>query len=316
MKLRVIFLKKKHIYYAVLTSIILILLIILLLSKKTSPTFNTLVANNKLVQADLNGDGKKDILYIKTEKDKYYMEVNTGEKSLYLEPDKKLPTSGTFDEFNPLKVTLMDITRDKTPEIFIQSSQKETPVQHVFLWNNGGFQDIFCGSNSIIGFADVSNNKTPKFLSGKLTANKIEIATYMYMHDKNKLENVVFNYKDNFMGRDSIFSLIKYIEALPGNEGNKPSNIFYPGLSGQDISVIGKLSGENNTYIFQNCVFKDNKSDKNGEISEIIWTLNFKAVSNISKDKIKNYTLNVTLKPQGNADENNYYKVNSINLEQ
>jgi hypothetical protein len=317
MKLRVVFLKRKHIYYAVLMLGILLLLVVLLLSKKPTPTFNTLVENNKLMQSsDLTGDGKKDILYIKTEKDKYYMEVNTGEKSLLLEPDKKLPTVGLYDLNNPLKVTLMDVTRDKTPEIFVQASQKETPVQHVFLWSEGKFKDIFCSSNSIIGFSDSSNNKSPKFLSGKMGANKIELSTYMFMHDKSKLENVAMNYKDNYMGKDSIFAFIKYIEALPANEANKPANIFYPGLSGEDLAVIGKLSGENNTYSFQNCVFKDSKSDKNGEVSEILWTLNFKGVSNASKDKVKNYSLNVSLKPQGKAEENNYFRVYSIELQQ
>lgn len=316
MKFRVIFLKRKHIYYAALVLTILVLLVILLATRKTSATFNTQVANNKMLQADLNGDGKKDILYIKTEKDKYYMEVNTGDKSLYLEPDKKLPTAGIYDEFNPLKVTLMDITRDKTPEIFVQSSQKDSAVQHVFIWSDGKFKDMFCGSNSFIGFSDCSNNKSPKFLTGKMNAAKIELSTYMFMPDKNKLENISFNYKDNYMGKDSIFSFIKYIESLPGNEANKPANIFFPGLSGQDISVIGRLAGENNTYSFQNCVFKDSKSDKNGEISEVIWTLNFKAVSNLSKDKVKNYALNVSLKPSGKAEEGNYFKIFAISLQQ
>lgn len=316
MKFRVIFLKKKHIYYAVLVIVIVIMLAILLSSKKASPTFNMLVSNNKMIQADLTGDGKKDILYIKTEKDKYYMEVNTQEKSLYLEPDKKLATVGLYDPNNPLKITLMDVSRDKIPEIFVQSSQNETPVQHVFLWSEDKFKDIFCGSNNFLGFLDCSNNKTPKFLSGKITGNKIELSSYMFMHDNNKLENISFNYKDNFIGRDTIFSFIRYIESLPGNEVNKPDNIFYPGLSGQDISIIGRLAGENNTYLFQNCVFKDNKSDKNGEISEILWTLNFKGISNVTKDKVKNYTLNVMLKPSGKADEGNLFKIYSITLDQ
>jgi hypothetical protein len=153
-------------------------------------------------------------------------------------------------------------------------------------------------------------------MSGKMTDNKIELSTFMFMHDVGKLENVSFNYKDNYMGKDSIFSFIKYIEALPGSEVAMPANIFYPGLSGQDISVIGRLAGENNTYTFQNCVFKDSSSDKNGEISEILWTLNFKGQSNLSKDKIKNYTLNVTLKPEGKLADNNYFKIYSISLQQ
>lgn len=298
----------------ILLTVLVILFILLLFTKKTTETFNTLVNNNKMIQADLTGDGKKDMLYIKTEKDKYYMEVNTGEKSFYLEPDKKLPTTGTYDEYNPLKVTLMDITRDKIPEIFIQANQKNTAVQHVFLWNNSKFDDIFCGSNKIIGFSDSSNNKTPKFLSGNITSNKIELTSYMFMYDKGKLENIAFNYNDNFLGRDSIFTFIKYIEALPGSEATSPSNIFYPGLSGQDLSAIGRLAGEQNSYTFQNCVFKDNKSDKNGVISEVLWTLNFRAASNINKGKVKNYTINVTLRPEGKAEEANYFKIFSINI--
>ncbi|MFL0245948.1 FG-GAP repeat domain-containing protein [Candidatus Clostridium stratigraminis] len=316
MKFRVIFLKKKHIYYIILSIILIILFIILLLTKKATETFNTLVSDNKMIRADLTGDGKKDILYIKTEKDKYYLEVNTGEKSFYLEPDKKLATAGIYDEFNPLKITLMDITRDKTPEIFIQSNQKGTSLQHIFFWNGDKFNDIFCSSNNIIGFYDSSNNKTPKFVTGKIGANKIELSSYMFMYDKGKLENIVFNYNDNFLGRDTIYSFVKYIEGLPQSEANSPSNIFYPGLTGQDLSVIGRLAGEQNTYSYQNSVFKDSKSDKNGTITDVIWTLNFKAVSNISIGKTKNYTLNVYLRPEGKSDAANYFKIVAITLNQ
>jgi len=314
MKLRVIFLKKKHIYYIILSIILIVLFIVLLFTKKTTDTFNTLVDNNKIIQADLTGDGKKDILYIKTEKGKYYLEVNTGDKSFYLEPDKKLATTGIYDEFNPLKITLMDITRDKTPEIFIQSNQKDTSVQHIFFWNGSKFNDIFCSSNNIIGFYDSSNNKTPKFLTGKLGSSKIELSSYMFMYDKGKLENIVFNYNDNFLGRDTIYSFIKYIEALPQSEANSPANIFYPGLNGQDLSVIGRLAGEQNTYSFQNSVFKDSKSDKNGVITDVTWTLNFKSVSNISKGKTKNYTLDVSLRPEGKAEAPNYFKIVSLTI--
>lgn len=316
MKLRVIFLKKKHIYYTVTALVIVMLLIILLATRKTTPTFNTLVENNKMIQADLTGDGKKDILYIKTEKDKYYMEINDGQKSHYLEPDKKLPTAGLYDEANPLKITLLDITRDKTPEIFVQSSQKDSSVQHVFIWSDGKFKDIFCGTNNMIGFVDSSNNKTPKFLSGKMGSNKIELSNYIFLPDKNNLENFAYNYKESYMGKDSVFAFIKYVEALPQEEANKPANIFFPGLSGQDLASIGKLAGENNTYTFQNCVFKDNKSNSNGEIAEILWTLNFKGVSNASKDKVKNYTVNLLLKPSGDTNQNYAFKIYSINVGQ
>jgi hypothetical protein len=315
MKLRVIFLKKKHIYYVVLSIIIVILFAVYLSTKKAAPTFNMLVDNNKLIKADLNGDGKEDMLYIKTEKDKYYMEVNTGKNSFFLEPDKKLPTSGKYDSNNPLKITLMDITRDKVPEIFIQSQEKVKAIQHVFGWNGNKFVDMYCSSNSIIGFIDTTNNRSPKFLSGRLASNKIELSSYIFMPDKNMLESFTTNYNSNHMGRDSIFTFIKYIESLPLNEANKPVNIFYPGLSGQDMSLIGRLSGENNLYTFQSCTFRDIKCDTNGEVSEVLWTLNFKAVSITNQQTTKNYTINALLKPSGKATEANYYKIASIKLE-
>lgn len=314
MKLRVIFLKKKHIYYAVLSIIIIILFAVYLSSKKTTPTFNTIVENNKLIKADFNGDSKEDVLYIKTEKDKYYMEINTGGQSFFLEPDKKLPTSGHYDSNNPLKITLMDVTRDKIPEIFVQSQENYSPIQHVFAWTGSKFTDMYCSANNAIGFSDSSNNKTPKFLSGKLYPNKIELWSYIYIPDKNILENYPSNYNSNYMGRDTIFAFIKYIEGLPKSESNKPANIFYPGLNGQDLSIIGRLAGENNMYSFQNCTFRDTKSDKNGEITEVLWTLNFKAVSITDPKNIKNYTISSLLKQSGKADAANYFKIVSVKL--
>jgi hypothetical protein len=167
-----------------------------------------------------------------------------------------------------------------------------------------------------MGFADCSTNKTPKFLTGKIGASKIELSSYIFMPDKNKLESFTFNYKNNYMGRDSVFSFIKYIESLPSSEPNKPSNIFYPGLSGQELAAIGKLSGDNNTYTLQNCTFKDDKSDKNGDILEVVWTLNFKGISNADKSKAANYTVNLRLKTDGKAEDNNFFKIYSISLEQ
>ena len=81
------------------------------------------------------------------------------------------------------------------------------------------------------------------------------------------------------------------------------------------MSIIGRLAGENNRYTFQSCTFKDNKSNKNGEILEVLWTLNFKAVSLMNKDLIKNYSLSVILKPNGKEDEPNFYKITSIKLD-
>jgi hypothetical protein len=207
----------------------------------------------------------------------------------------------------------MDISRNKVPEIFIQALEKETPVQHIFIWNDNKFEDIFCSTNTFLGFMDSSNNKTPRVLSGTIKENKIELTNYMLIN--NKMQNFSYNYKENFMGKDTAMGFIQYIETLPSGESAMPKDIFYPGLSGNDLAAIGKLSGENNSYTFLNASFKDTKWNKAGEVSEIIWSFSFKGISNTNKDVSKNYVLNLKFKPNGQDKDNFYYKVYSMSLE-
>lgn len=312
MKFRVIFLKKKYIYLSILIAVVLILILILASLKNTTSAFK-IITDNNILSADVNGDGKKDLIYIKSERGKYSIEINTNEKTLPLTPDKKLSTLGTNSLGYPLKIFLMDISRDKVPEIFIQSSQQNTPIQHSFMWNNGNFDDIFCSSNSVLGFMDCGNNKTPKLLSGNLSASGIELFGYILVKDK--LQSFPLSNNNNFMGKDSVFSFIRYLEGLPESEPYKPADIFYPGLTGNDLSLIGKLSGENNTYKFQSLTFKDTKWDKDGQISETRWNITFKAISNNNKDLIKNYNLTLTLKPFSDENGITSFKIISMNYE-
>jgi hypothetical protein len=313
MKLRIVFLKRKYIYYTVI-GIALLVLIIVLLALGRSPSTFTMAANSKAKKLDLTGDGKSDLLYIKTDKDKYMIEVNTNDENITLKTDKALDTLGNFYNYWPMRVTLLDLNRDKIPEIIVQSSNKNKPLQHIFLWNGNDFSDIFCSTNNIIGFIDSQNNKTPKMACGLVDQNKLTLSYYYFSN--NKLKNFTYDDKTNFMGKNTVQAFINYIQTLPYGEANKPVDIFYPGMSGKDISIIGKLSGDNNTYVFQDCIFKDTKWDNAGKPTEIKWTLNFKGTSLTKNDDIKNYTLDIILKPDpsSNADDE-CYKIYSMNLQ-
>lgn len=312
MKLKVIFLKKKYFYYLFAIIAILVLTLIFILSRKTTSTFSTIV-DNTIRKADFTGDGKEDILYIKRTLDKYYIQVNTDNNNYMLEPSKKLNTLGSFYDYNPMKLTLMDISRNKVPEIFIQALEKDTPIQHIFLYDSNKFEDIFCSTNNFLGFMDSNNNKTPRVLSGSIKENKIEFTNYMLIN--NKMQNFSYNYKENFMGKDTVMGFIKYIETLPSGESAMPKDIFYPGLNGNDLAAIGKLSGENNSFIFLNAWFKDTNWNKAGEISEVIWSFSFKGISNVNKDVIKSYVVNLKLRPHGEDKDGFYYKIYSMSLE-
>jgi len=311
MKFRVIFLKKKYIYFLFLTLALFLLLIILMLSKKPSPTFSN-ISDDKTIKADFNGDGKDELMSVKRDGDKYSIEVKTKDKSYAIKTDKNSPPIGSHSAYWPMRVTLMDVSRDKIPEIFIQASNKDSSVQHFFIWNDGKFENIFSNSNNILGFIDCKNNKTPKVISGKLQDDNILLSNYMFLNYKFKN----YNYDSNniFMGKDTICTFIKFIQGLPHNQSYSPKDIFSPNIQNSSLSVLDKLAVENNTYVFQDGLFVENKCNTDGEVSEILWTLNFRGGSNTDSSIVKNYTLNLLLTPDTDSKENYYFKIYSMYL--
>ncbi|MBZ9688972.1 VCBS repeat-containing protein [Clostridium estertheticum] len=312
MKLQIIFFKKKFIYYALAFIVFATMLTFFLLIKnKSLSTFN-IVTDSKMLQVDLTGDGIKDILYIKTETDKYYIQINSQDKSYYLEPSKKVNTVGNYYAQWPMRLTLMDITRNNIPEIFTQASINNKAIQHVFLWNSEKFDDIFCSNNNILGFVDSKNNKTPKFLSGNIKDGKMTFISYIFI--KNSLKSFDYNYDDNYMGKNTITNFINLMTSFPLSELNISKELFSYDLSGNDISLLSDLSNKKIYFNFQDAVFKDYNWDKQGGVSEIIWTLNFKGT--IAKDlkDIKNYTIELILKPSPKVDGISTLKISSISI--
>lgn len=308
MKLRIVFLKKKYIVYIlIILALTISLFAILKFKNKSVDTINT-IKKDKSIKADFNGDGEEDTLYVKTEKDKYYIQVNTKHENIFLEPNKKLNTIGNYYSYWPMKINLLDITRDKRPEIFIQSSQNNLPIQHVFIWDVGEFKDVFCSSNNIIGFLDIKSNKTPKFISGNLKEGKMDLS-YNILLGKN-FKNYSYN-SSTLPGKDIILNFVQYIESLPEGEGTKP-DVFYDGLSGKDIAVIGQLAAEDRFLTFLDGSFFDSKSDKDGNITEIKWNLNFKGSSKTLEEDKKYYPLKITLKPCNSF--NNEFRIASLSL--
>lgn len=314
MKLRIVFLKKKYIYYTLIGIALLVLIIILLTLRKSTSTFNVINVNaNKTKKVDLTGDGKDDILYIKSDNNKYMIEVDTSGKNFILQPDKKINTLGDFCGYWPMRITLLDVTRDKIPEIIVQDSIKGKPLQHIFMWNGDNFSDVYSSNNNTIGFIDSKNNKTPKIVSGFMDQNKINFS--YYYSSNNKFQSFTYEDKVNFMGKSTVQAFINYIQSLPYGETYKPQGIFSSNLSGKDISIIEKLSEDKNTYAFQDCIFKDTKWDKGGNPLEIQWTLSFKGTSLAKNEDVKNYTLDILLKPYSSSNgEDSDYKIYSINL--
>ncbi|MGH4052083.1 MAG: VCBS repeat-containing protein [Clostridium sp.] len=318
MKLQVIFFKKKNIYYTLAIIIFLTIITFLLLSQKSSTTTFDIVNEPKMMLSDLTGDGVKDILYIKTEKDKYYIQINSEDKSYYLEPSKKISTVGNYYPQWPMRITLMDISRNKIPEIFTQASVEDTasqntePIQHVFLWNGEKFDDIFCSTNNILGFIDSKNNKTPKVISGSIKEGSLNFTSYILI--KKSLKSYDYNYTNNYMGKNTVLGFINLMESFPLAELNISKDLFSADLNGNDISLLGDLSTKKMRFNFQDAVFKDSNWGKDGNASEILWTLNFKASNTENLKETKNYTIELIVKLLTSSDKNSTFKISSINI--
>lgn len=306
MKFNVFFIKKKTIFFIILLILIAVLLIVFFSVRSTSTTFNT-ITDSKAIKVDLTGDGKEDTLYVKRELNNYSIDAKIDDKSYYLTPDKKLGTLGSYYEYWPMKLTVFDISRDKKPEIFTQASDKGVSVQHVFIYENNEFKDIFPSNNNILGFIDSHNNKTPKVVSGKYDGTKMSVMYYMLIKNSLMSYSYISDIKECYLGKDTIFSFIKYIESLPKGEETKPEGIFDPSSSSKIFAAIGKLAGENNTYSLQDATFIDTGWNKDGTISDIKWELNLKGISNNNKEIIKNYKVSVDLKYSPDVKDKNKY---------
>lgn len=309
MKLKIIFLKRKHIYYILFLACLAILFIVFIFSKNSVKTFNVSSGDTVIKDYDLNNDGSNDILYIKTNKGKYFVQVNCKNKSYILEPSKALNTMGSYKEYWPLTVTLADVSRDKTSEIFIQSSQNDAPIQHMFIWDNNNFKDVLSNYNNMVGFIDSHNNETPKIISANYYNGEINFSNFILV--RNKMKSYNSDYPDNFIGRDTIASFISYIQNPQLKNAETFNKLFYPNYVDNFSSLFDKLV-QDNAYTFQDGNFIDTRYNNDGQILELKWTLNFKAISKTYNTKVKNSSLKITLKNSGDNNSPYNFKITDI----
>ncbi|SMC24744.1 hypothetical protein SAMN02745134_02289 [Clostridium acidisoli DSM 12555] len=312
MRFNVFFLKKRYIYYSVIFLLILILSILFILSKDVSYIFSTSNDEKVLHNYDLTGDGTKDSIHINKNNNTYQINVESKNKNYILDSKNGLKTLGSYYSYWPLRITLLDASRDNLPEIFVQASKDNAPIENVFMWKNNKFENILSSSNNLLGFIDYHNNKTPKIILGNLNDDSIDFANYII--SKNSLIKYAPNYDSNFLGKDSILQFVKYVKTLPYDRLYTPNEIFRSENFNNITNAIDKLCDNNSNYNFQDGMFIDDKCDKEGNIKELKWILNFKATSIIDKNTIKNCTIKLILKPAADANSKYYFKIYSCEL--
>ncbi|MBA5851249.1 VCBS repeat-containing protein [Clostridium sp. cel8] len=312
MKLKVIFIKKKHLYYIILFMIFILITLFLIYRNFfyiTSSTFSNIL-EDKTLTADFNGDGIYDKLYVKQTDNKYLIKVKIKDKVYDFINNDNGNLISNYYPYWPLRINIMDVSRDRIPEIFIQGSLGKNSLQRFFVFDGYKFKNIFSSSNNILGFIDCTNNRTPKIITGRFQGENMMLTNYIFLN--NKLKNYNLEENKTFMGKDTICSFINFIEKLPSSKPYIPNKIFSSNLSNDDMYLIDKLANENNTYVFQDGMFVEKKSDRKGNTSELSWVLNFKGVSNSDSSIIKNYTINLILVSNKNETDSNKFKIISM----
>lgn len=117
------------------------------------------------IKKDLNGDGNDDLLYIVSKENKYYLEALINDKTYFFNEKRPLNTLGFYYDYAPISINFTDLSRDKLPEIIVQSLDQDSSIQHIFTFVDNEFKDIFCSTNNILGVMNSNNNKTPRYLS-------------------------------------------------------------------------------------------------------------------------------------------------------
>ncbi|MGL5353597.1 MAG: hypothetical protein ACRDA5_09770 [Clostridium sp.] len=301
---RFIVIKKKTILSYRIGLIIIIFIFLgfyyMLFINKAENTFKT----TDELSLDLNGDGEKEYLEIKTEKNTYVVKVKNSHKEYILSPSDNSKVIGEFISSFPLKITTLDLSRDGIPEIIIRTIKNNAPINYIFTWDKDNFSNIYTSSNNILGILDSNNSRTPKILS--IISSKGDSSTTSYILNGKTLKDTTFS-KTTVPSLNSVQTFIDLIEAP--YELSDPPDIFSSSIDSTELGLLWNLNKDISNYSFKSGYFYDSTWDNSGNITSIVWCLSFEDVKKLdSTAEHKELLIYLTLK----KDSNNELKISSI----
>lgn len=281
-------------------------------SNPSSISVFTSIQKDNIWEEDLNGDKKKDTIILKNTNQGFIAQVNLNKnKTFSLDYSKNLPTLGEYSPYWPPRILTLDISRDNSKEIFLQSSFHNKPVQHIFTWDGSKYVNLFSSTNNLMGFLDSNNSKTPKVITGNYESGDIKFSGYLF--NKGNLEKFTDTNPLTLPGEDTISNLISLIQTLPNQYISVP-NYFYSQISGSDLESLFRLANGSNNFKFQDGYFIDLAWHENGTITCSNWILNFRSMSTSDSSEVGNMTINLMLNKYN--DEVFPYKITSFNIYQ
>ena len=246
--------------------------------------------NNIYSDFDLNGDGILDKLEVLKESNKYIVNIHSQNNVYTLSNHDGNKYLGDTSSSFPIKINIIDLSRDNIPEIVIRTTIDSKPINYIFTFNNDNFNNILQSDCNLLGLLDSNNNKTPIIYS--LSSRKGDSSSQGYMIIDKKAKNIS-NIKKNIPGLSIIQEIIDYIE-YP-YELDKGPDIFSTNISKQEISILWELNKSNKRYNFQSGYFYDYKWNKNGEFDGLIWEVSFNQVDKNNNSLDKELLLHLTV---------------------
>ncbi len=312
MKFNVLFIKKRNIIYIFLFLIIFLLFIVYLKTSATKDTFTTsyFASEANTYKLDLTGDGKEDALNIITNNEgNYSIIINSNKNSIPLEPAEKLNSFGASLEYWPPLLNFVDINRDNIPEIFYQSGNSDNKsIQHIFYFNDTDFNNLLSQYSNILGILDISNNKTPKIISGLISKDNINFSNYVYINKS--LSPFTYNKEPSI--KDSITQFISVVTNTDKENFQKYlENNISENINQKSLNTLECISSNDNAYIFENGFFKDLKSNKDGIPCEIEFTCMFRQQSQYNNDEFV-YCIYTLIFKNEHPEDNDLYELVSI----
>lgn len=295
---RFIIIKKNTILSFIITFLILFVVTLstyfFLANNTTVETFTPVTSKN-YIDFDLDGDGEKDKIEISKENNSYILNIKSKDKTYsLLTKDGSTLLGDSISKF-PIKVNVMDLSRNNIPEIIVQLSKDKSPINYVFSWNGSNFVNTFVSTDNILGILDSNNNKTPKLLS--LSSSKGDGSTKGFIFLGDNLKDITFS-KQKVPGLSPIQGFIDIIEAP--YELSEAPNLFTPNIDSSELAILWGLDKDNTRYSFQNGYFTDFKWDSNGNVLGVSWTLSFESVKNTNDSSpAKELLLYLTVQDDG-----------------
>jgi len=303
-----IVIKKKNIFLCLLISLMLLALSFsfyyLCKDKKNIQSTISNISTNEDILLDFNGDGEKETLEVKKEKNTYVVKVKSSSKDYILHPSDNSKVLGEYNSSFPLNINALDLSRDGIPEIIIRTFKNNKSINYIFTWDKNNFSNVYTSSNNILGILDSNNSRTPKILSASSSGG--DSSTNSYIFNGKTLKDTTFS-KTNIPNLNLIQSFIDLIEA-PYELSDTP-DIFSSSIDSNELSLLWNLSKDTYNFAFQNGYFYDSSWDDNGNLTKINWCLSFEEIKKSdSSSTPKELLLYLTIE----NDSYNEFKISTI----